>query len=111
MRFLSLPQTDAGATLALWPAARQTGNFNAVAGFAYPVDTTSAPITVTLPASPAQGDRIGILDIAGTSNTNAITVGRNGQNIMGLAEDMTIAIRYAAIVMYFDATRGWRVGL
>jgi hypothetical protein len=109
MRFLSLPLTDGGATLALWPAARQTGNFNAVAGFVYPVDTTGGAISVTLPASPTQGDRIGFFDAGGTFNTNNATIGRNGNNIMGLAEDMTVSTRYAAITLFFDATRGWRL--
>jgi hypothetical protein len=109
MRFLSLPQTDAGATLALWPADRQTGNFNAVAGYVYPVDTTSGVITITLPASPTHGDRIQLFDAAGTWNTNAITVARNTQNIMGLAEDMTASIQYARFTLQFDSTRGWRL--
>lgn len=109
MRFLSLPQTDAGATLALWPAARQTGNFNALAGFLYPVDTTGGVIVATLPASPAQGDRIAFLDAAGTFQTNKLTVGRNDQTIMGLSEDMDALTRYARFELLFDATRGWRI--
>ena len=109
MRFLSLPQTDTGATLALWPADRQTGNFSALAGFIYPVDTTGGVIVATLPASPAQGDRIAFFDAAGTFATNKATIGRNGQTIMGLSEDMDATTRYARFELLFDATRGWRL--
>jgi hypothetical protein len=109
MRFVSLPKTESGATLALWPATRQTGNFTAVAGYSYPVDTTSGAITVTLPLSPSQGDRVGFFDAAGTFNTNNATIGRNGQNIMGLAEDMTVSTQYVQFTLHYDATRGWRL--
>ena len=44
----------------------QTANFTAIAGNAYPVNTTSVPITVTLPSSPSPGNIVQITDYAGT---------------------------------------------
>lgn len=52
----------------------------------------------------------GILDIpqGGTSAGTTIIVGRNAQNIVRLAEDMTVNILNASLRLVFgDATRGW----
>jgi hypothetical protein len=48
------------------------------------------------------------ITIAG-NYTNTI-VGRNGANIMNLAENMTIDKDELTVTLYYvDATRGWRV--
>src|SRR5210317_2324958 len=62
----------------------------AVAGEGYFIDTTSAVHTITLPASPTQGDEVTIVDYAGTFGTNNVTVGRNGSNLDGSANDGTL---------------------
>jgi hypothetical protein len=86
----------------------QTGNFTAVAGNAYPVNTTSGAITVTLPTSPSAGQIVQLTDYAGTWVTNNVTVGRNGSNINGAAADAVLAIRRESIAfVYIDATQGW----
>jgi hypothetical protein len=54
------------------------------------VDTTSAAITITLPASPKSGDYINIRD-AGNASTNNITVNRNGATIGGSAANLVIS--------------------
>ena len=65
-------------------------------------------MTITLPASPSAGWEVVVL-IGG--NFNSTTIGRNGQNIMGIAENMIIDLAYASINFTFiDSTRGWRVG-
>lgn len=89
-------------------AARQTANFDAVAGNIYPSDTTSGAFTATLPASPAQGDRIGFTDVGGAWNANNLTVGRNGNNIIGAASDLVCNVQHQVVVLAWDATRGWR---
>jgi hypothetical protein len=74
------------------------------------INTTSAAITVTLPASPAKGDTIRIIDIANTFDTNNLTIGRNGRPIMGASEDMTVSTEGAAFdLIFYDVTQGWRV--
>src|SRR5210317_1938279 len=80
----------------------------ASAGNGYMIDTTSSAITATLPASPSAGDTIAIKDYAGTFGTNALTIGRNGNNIQGVANDSEISTNRASIVLvYIDATKGW----
>jgi hypothetical protein len=61
--------------------------------------------TVTLPASPAAGNVVWVTVSNGRSDN---VVARNGQNIQGLAENMTLDSPYAAVQLRFsDATMGW----
>lgn len=86
----------------------KTGNFTAAAGRAYYVDTTSAAVTATLPASATQSDEIRFLDVSGTFDTNNLIVGRNGHNIQGSASDLTVATERAGFsLIYYNATQGW----
>jgi len=86
----------------------KTGNFTAVNGEGYFVNTTSGAISVTLPASPAAGSIVGIADYAGTSTTNAITILRNSSKIEGGTLDATISTpRETKTLVYVDATQGW----
>ena len=74
------------------------------------VDTTSGPITVTLPASPIQGDTIRIFDVAKTFDTNNLTVARNGNLIQGDADNLTVATEGAAFdLIFYSVARGWRI--
>src|SRR5210317_86567 len=80
----------------------------AVAGNGYFIDTTSATHTITLPGSPTLGDEISIIDYAGTFDTNALTVGRNGNPIQGSAADLTVSTERAGFTLvYVDGTQGW----
>ena len=86
----------------------KTTGFTAVSGEGYFCNTTSAAFTVTLPASPSAGDLVGIKDYANTADTNNITIGRNGSNIEGVANDFVINIEGGSITLiYVDATKGW----
>lgn len=79
-----------------------TTNTTGVAGTYY---VLLSGLTFTLPASPSQGDYVGIIN---RSNTTTGTVARNGSNIMGLAEDMTINDLNARFrLIYVDASQGW----
>ena len=77
-------------------------NTTAVASTYY---ITSASLTLTLPASPNQGDIVGFSNASGTSSC---IIGRNSLNINSIAQDMTVNKLYAAFTLqYTDATRGW----
>lgn len=74
------------------------------------VNTASAARTVTLPASPDKGDRIRFFDVAKTFDSNALTVARNGQLIMGDAANLTVSTEGAAFeLVYYNTTYGWRI--
>ena len=64
--------------------------------------------TYTLPASPTVGDRIEIINRSGT--TTAV-LGRNGSNIMGVADDVLLDILDETFkVTYSNSTDGWVIG-
>src|SRR5210317_956324 len=80
----------------------------AVSGQGYFIDTTSASHTINLPVSASIGDFVAIKDYAGTFGTNNLTIGRNGHNIQGVANDSLISTNRASIVLvYVDSTKGW----
>ena len=86
-----------------------TSNTTAVANRGYFADTNTAAITLTLPSSPATGDTVRVADL-GNAATNNITVARNGSNIMGSADDLTVATDNSAFgLVYSNATYGWRL--
>lgn len=90
-----------------WQSVQTTG-FTAVAGRAYPCNTTSAAFTVTLPASPIAGDQVQLLDYAGTFSQNWLTINPNGNNINGNSNFVALTSNNAsAQFVYVDATRGW----
>jgi hypothetical protein len=71
-------------------------------------NTSGGAFTLTLPATPTANDVVNIADYAGTFGTNNLTIGRNGSNIMGLAEDMLVPTSNISFSLtYIDATRGW----
>ena len=72
--------TNFGATgSASWNTTVKTGDFTAVAGEGYFVNTTSGEVTVSLPAGTA-GAVVAIKDYAGTFDTNKVTVSPNGSD-------------------------------
>lgn len=78
--------------------------YAAVAGDMVLCDTSGGTLTVTLPASPAKGDTIGV--ILKTSGNN-LTVDRNGKNIDGAASNLTISTAGTVRTLRYDGT-GWR---
>jgi hypothetical protein len=87
-----------------------TGNTIATDGGRYLANTTSAAFTLTLPASPTVGMAIKVNDYAGTFASKNLTIARNGSNIMGLAQDMTLSTNnFSREFTYVDSTRGWQL--
>lgn len=77
----------------------------------YYVDTSSAPVTVSLPTTPSRGDVIQLVDVRGTFSTNNLTVnpGPSGKIMrQTVADTMTVSVNGAAFsLVYYDATNGW----
>lgn len=80
-------------------------NTTAATGTAY---LLTASLTLTLPATPAAGDCVFVHDASGSGTC---VIGRGGENIMGLAEDLNLNTGYPYLwLVYADATRGWVLG-
>ena len=94
-----------------WAAVDDTASpYDATANTRLLVDTTNGAVTVNLPATPTVGEYVEFVDAAGKFDANNLTVGRNSENIMGLAEDMTVAKLNASFrLVYANATQGWRI--
>jgi len=92
------------------PWASTSADITIAANDRYFVDTSGGAKTITLPASPQTGDQVSLLDLAGTFDTNNLTIGRNSLKIMGLSEDLVISTEDAAIqLVYTGATYGWKL--
>jgi hypothetical protein len=92
---------------AAWQAV-VTSSLTVTAKNGYFINTSSAAITATLPASPTLGDFISFIDYSGTFDTNNLTIARNGKPIQGVAEDLTVSVERAGLTLVFtDNTQGW----
>jgi len=82
--------------------------YTAVAGDQLLIDTTQTTVTITLPAAPAIGDELVIIDARGTFGSNNVTINRNGKPINSGTNNLALAINGQAITLVFiDSTRGW----
>jgi hypothetical protein len=76
------------------------------------VNTSATTVTMTLPLLPSVGDSVEFIDYSGTFGTNNLIFARNGEKIMGLAEDLIINLDFAANTMiYSGVTQGWKIGV
>jgi hypothetical protein len=94
-------------------AVEVSGNHSASVNERILANTSSSAFTITLPASSTLmlNDTIEIIDVASNAGNNAITVARNGANIQGLAENLTIDVNGAiTTLIYVGSTYGWIVG-
>jgi len=89
----------------------KTANYTAVANDGVLTNTTAGAFTVNLPASPSNGDQVIVADAAGTWGTNNLTVGRNGNNIADVAQDLVCDISGASVQFVYNSsgTASWEV--
>lgn len=97
------------AALSVSPWAVITANTVATPGARLICNTSGGAFTVTLPASPAAGTEVTLMDALSTWDTNALTVGRAGQTIAGLAEDLVIDVPATRVSLVFTGAT-WAVG-
>jgi len=93
-----------------WTSAAIAANTTLVSRYQYFV-TTSSAWTLTLPASPAQGDEIRIFDASGSAATNNITVTPGATLfIHGSNQTLVMNVAYGAVTLvYTGSTYGWKV--
>jgi hypothetical protein len=92
------------------PWVVQTTSITATAGGRYFVDTNASALTITLPTGSALGDQIHFIDFSRTFNVRPLTVGNNGQRIMGTIDSMTVNTQGAAFsLVWSGTTNGWLI--
>jgi hypothetical protein len=89
----------------------KTANYTAVANDGVLTNTTAGAFTVTLPASPSNGAQVIVADAGGTWGTNNLTVGRNGNNIADVAQDLVCDISGVSVQFVYNTsgTATWEV--
>jgi hypothetical protein len=86
----------------------KTANYTAESGEHVLCDTSGGGFTVTLPSSPSTGFKVRISDVNNSfSDANPLTVGRNSQNIINIAEDFTLTVSYTSYIFLFISGYGW----
>ena len=71
------------------------------------LEDTEVVKTITLPANPEVGNEVCVM-LQGRFLKNVVA--RNGENIMGIAEDLIMNIRNAGVTfVYTGTTVGWRI--
>lgn len=106
--WINISGTDGGGNSITWREV--SSNDNVEAGDGIFINCFSNSVTLTLPTSPEDGDRIAFLHVQGDQFTNTITIARNGNDIQGKADDLIIDIQYANFNLVFRSnTSDWRV--
>lgn len=80
----------------------------AVVGTLYVCDTSAAPFTITLPATPAEGARLGFTDAGANFAAKNLTIARNGKTIAGAASDLVVDLDRATFELIYIGG-DWRV--
>lgn len=110
MALTKLPTNSLGQGISIvnWDSSVKTANFTATSNSGYWVDTTSNAITITLPASPSNGDIVVIADYAENFNTNKVTVDPNSLKIKGGTVNGSLSTAgQVTSLIYSGATKGW----
>ena len=95
----------------------KTTNYTAFAGDNILADTSSGGFTITLPASPSQGDAVSFIDSEGTFDSGNLTIEPGSKRIMGntAGDEMVVDTNNAAFTLVYsevDSTNsdhGWRL--
>jgi hypothetical protein len=91
-----------------WTSTLVTSALTVSSGTGYFVNTSTAAITVTLPASPTFGSIVGIADYSGYASTNNITINPNGNKLEGGTGNKLLSTdKESVFLTYTDTTRGW----
>ena len=98
--FVSLPSERVGV---LYTPVK-TATYNANVNDGVQTNTSGGAFTVNLPASPAVGDQVVIVDSNSSWATNNLTVGRNGSTIQGSASDLICDISGVSIQLIYTGT-------
>lgn len=92
------------------PFSIKTGNFTAIAGKRYGVDTFSAggTITATLPATPSAGDAVFFADASGYGTNYPLIIDGGINSIMNSGTTLTVSTDNQSVGLFWAGTT-WRI--
>lgn len=97
----------------LTPTAIQTANYTANANELVLCDTSGGGFTLTLPAIPTNGMKVGILDVTNSfSDTNPLTIDPGANEILSVVDTLQVTIGRSAITFICvdnGGTLGWHI--
>jgi len=97
-----------GSSLKVWTPYIVTSAFSATVWDELYCDTTAiGAFAVTMPPGPSLGDSVRFVDMNNSFETNNMIIDRNGENIMGLAENLIVDINRSFDLRYSNTTEGW----
>jgi hypothetical protein len=105
---VTFPDSTVQATAAITGFTAKTTTYTAVAGDVLLADTSTGSFTITLPASPSTGNTVYFQDAKGTWFTYPLTIGRNGNTIMGVAENLVANSNNVGFGLVYNGS-DWRV--
>ncbi|HXH26668.1 MAG TPA: hypothetical protein VNG90_02145 [Candidatus Acidoferrum sp.] len=91
---------------AFTPTSVKTSGYTAVPSDLVPVDTTSGPITITLPTAPADKTEVAIKHII-QGGTNAVTIAAGGSDVFNKASgstSLTLSLLNQAVILEYKAS-------
>lgn len=101
---------DANVKDGSYDSSVKTSNFNISvtdqwAG--YLIDTATTTITVTLPTTPNDMQKVRFLDVGGNLSSNSLIINPNGNSIQGGSGNLNVALNNAAFELMYVNSYGW----
>ena len=81
--------------------------FTAKSPSIYPINTTSGPLTVTLPSNAKIGDTVTLIDVKGKWNLHNVSVKSTTHKIDGLNATTVLSVNNSIITFFFTGANGW----
>ena len=107
---ITLPADAVKAHTGTWDNTIKTADFSVVNQaywLGYFIDTTSNTVTITLPATPDDGDIIKLIDVGANAATNNIIINGNSNNIQGSSSNYNINTNRSGTEFIFLTGNGW----
>lgn len=88
----------------------KTSNYSANPSELVRCNSANGSFTITLSATPTDGDRVGVLDVNNAFGTYAVTVSPNGKTIEGDATSLILDMTSTYIEFIYNSSTGnWRI--
>ena len=88
----------------------KTAQYTAAVNEIVRVNSSATGFTITLPATPADGYKVGIFDVVNACDVHPVLVAPNGVTVEGDATALSIDVKGAYVELVYDAsTSNWKI--